>query len=301
MPAIYEKLGTGQAAFTAETQSSDYTITYPLGALEPTALEIRADFTQYRSSYSRPAVNAPLTYGARTAYFIDDVDFRDLRGGLCTWTRIWRTVPASWTDDGQYAFTYPAYSSAGAIGNAFPVTAISANTSSAPYQYTLSTTATGLSAGSSVFIDVTYKTGSANCHASGITGLVSASSGSSVTITDLILYTGFSYTNVTGSVRAAAAYRPDPVTLRADCQIQYDYALSNVGNIANALPTIEAWNPIEASTGAAVTALSNTTIPTNANYQSMIDAGTTIVPEPSTRTRYAGNIYERKLILIAAR
>lgn len=301
MPSLYEKLAPGQPAFTTETQTGDYVVSYPLGPLEPTALEIRAPYQQYRTSYTRPTADTPLTYGARTAYFIDDVDFQDLRGGLCTWTRIWRTVPAQWVDDGQYAFTYPAYTSAGAIGNSFPVTAISANISVAPIQYTLTTTATGLSAGSSVFLDLNFRTGTANNHVSGITGLVAASSGASITVTDIILYSAFGYTSVTGTVRSASAFRTEPLTLRADCQIVHDYALSNIGNIANTLPTVEAWLPIEASTGAATTSLSNTTIPTNTLYQSMIDAGTTIIPEPSTRQRYAGNIYERSTILIAAR
>jgi hypothetical protein len=306
MSTIYEKLGSGQPAFSTETPIGDYVISYPLGPLEPTALEITRPYTQYRVDYTRPAADTPLTLTvsgvSRTAYFIDDVNFStEQRGGLWEWTRIWRTVPASWTDDGQYAFTYPAYSSAGGIGNSFPVTAISANISSAPYQYTLTTTATGLSAGNSVFLDLNYKSGSSNNHVSGVTGLVAASSGSSITITDLILYTGLSYTSVTGTVRAASAYRTAPLTLRADCQIVHDYALSNTANVANTLPTIEAWGPIEASTGAATTSLSNTTIPTNSTYQSMVDAGTLIIAEPTTRSRYAGNIYERTTILVPAR
>ena len=71
MSTIYYKTGSGQPAFTTESQIGDYVITYVLGAAEPTALEIRAPFMQTRADYARPAANTTLSItvdgSARTA------------------------------------------------------------------------------------------------------------------------------------------------------------------------------------------------------------------------------------------
>lgn len=307
MPLIYEKLAPGQPAFTAETQQGDYAIEYPLGAAEPTALIIRARYMQYRANYARPAADTPLTYGAQTAYFVDDTDFTDERGGLTSWTRTWATLPATWSEDSELAFPYPAFQGTPSLGNSFPVTALAANTFARPITYTLTTTATGISAGDQVYVDINYliadSSGSQNVHTAGTYPVKAATPGTNIVLSALATY-GLSYGGVTGTVRKVGTSlgRTSPTTEPVDARIQHDYALTSVANIANVLPAIDRFRPILASNPAVeVTYLTSATLPSVATYESMVTAGTEIVAQRSTRRIYAGNIHERQTTYVVAR
>ena len=142
MASIYQKLAAGQTAFTAEAQDGDYVIEYPLGPAEPTHIAIKARFKQFRANYARPAANTTLSItvdgSARTAYFIDDVEAQDIRGAVKAWTRLWATVPASWSEPGgTYTYAFPAFTAAYALGNTFPISNIVASASN----YTLNAAA----------------------------------------------------------------------------------------------------------------------------------------------------------------
>lgn len=304
---IFEKLAPDQPAFTTETQQGDYTVAYPLGAAEPSALLITARFMQYRANYARPAADTPLTYGSVTAYFVDDTDFVDERGGLTSWTRTWATVPATWSEDSEYAFPYPTFQGTANLGNSFPVTALTANNLARPITYTLSTTATGISAGDQVYVDINYliadSSGSQNIHTAGTYTTTAATAGASLVLTALATY-GSSYGSVTGTVRKVGTVlgRSTPFTEPVDARIQHDYALTSVANIGNILPAIDRFRPVLASNPAVeVTALTSLTLPSTATYQSMVAAGTEIVAQRSTRSIYQGNIHERQTVYVVAR
>jgi len=297
--AIYEKLGSGQPAFTTATQDGDYTVEYPLGASEPTHLLIRARFKIYRTSYSRPAANTTLTYGSATAYFLDDTDFTDERGGLQSFTRLWATVPASWTEPGgTYAYSFPAFTAATTFGNSFAVTAIAA---SAAY-YVLTTTATGISSADQIYLNLNYVRSAQNYQLTFTTSAVAASSGSSVTVSNILPGQNV-FTSVTGTVRKGNRGRGTPTAYSVDSFVVHDYALSSEAAQDTDLPQIPAFSPVSVSLGASgleVTTLSTGTLPTAANYESMVAAGSFLVALPSERRRYLGNIYERTVRLVRA-
>lgn len=300
----------GANAFTVAERVSDYVYAFPLGAREPTAIEARADFWQLANSYTRPAANSNVSLvspqnvaNTVTAYFVDDTDFEDIGAGVKKWTRFWATVPATWYKDGQYAFSYPAFA-ASAIGNNAAVTAISANRTAYPWQYTLAAATSGIAAADFVFIDLNYTQGSqANIHVSSQAQVVS-SNATHVIIGSYLYDNGSAFTGVTGTIREVSSFRSTPGESEpVDALITHDYALTDgtVANIANTLPTIAAFSPVVASTGAKTDTLTTLTLPTAATYASMTAAGTLIVPERSTRQPYAGLIHERITIQLAAR
>ncbi len=260
---------------------------------------------QFRANYARPAANSNITYGAQTAYFVNDEGFSDQRGGVTTWTRTWSTVPATWYEDSQYAFAFPAYA-ASAIGNIASVTAISANRTAFPWQYTLAAAATGLAAADTAFVDVGYTQGTqANIHVSVAAQIVSANATHVIIGSALGAYlydNGSAFTGVVGTIRKMSAYRATPGDAEpVDAIITHDYAVSDSQNIANVLPIVAKFSPIIAANGQKTDTLSAATLPASATYASMVAAGTLIVAEPSTRDIYAGNIYERRTITVRAK
>ena len=297
MSSIYQKLGAGQTAFTAEAQDGDYVTEYPLGAAEPTHVLIKAVFKQFRADYTRPAANTTLTYGGLTAYFIDDVGFTDERGGLCSWTRLWATIPASWSEPGgTYAYAFPAFTAVYSLGNTFPVSNIVANASN----YSVNTNATGISTSDDVFFDLNYVRNSQNYHVTFTTPALFASSGVNVTIPGILPGTG-SFSGPTGTVRKGNKGRDLPATDSVDSFVLHDYALSSETTLDTDLPQIKAFAPITAGVPTETQYLVSTTLPSTTQYQSMISAGTLIVVQPSDRTRYLGNIYERTTRLVKAK
>ena len=301
MSTIYYKTGSGQPAFTTAAQIGDYVITYALGAAEPTALEIRAPFMQTRADYARPAANTTLSItvdgSARTAYFIDDVEAQDIRGAVKAWTRLWATVPASWSEPGgTYTYAFPAFTAAYALGNTFPISNIVASASN----YTVNTNATGISTSDDVYFDLNYVRNAQNYHVTFTTPALSASSGVNVTVPGILPGTG-NFSGPTGTVRKGNKGRDLPATDSVDSFVLHDYALSSETTLDTDLPQIKAFAPITAGVPTETQYLVSTTLPSTALYQSMISAGTLIVVQPSDRTRYLGNIYERTTRLVKAK
>ena len=297
MSTTYQKLAAGQTAFTAESQEGDYTIEYPLGASEPTHLLIKARFIQLRTSYARPAANTTLSYGSSTAYFLDDVDFQDIRGGLQSWTRLWATIPASWSEPGgTYAYAFPAFTAVVTLGNNFPVSAIAASGAN----YDINTNATGISSGDDVYFDLNYIRNSQNYHVTFTTPVLATSSGVSVTIPALL--PGVStFSTPTGTVRKGNKGRDIPASDTVDSFVLHDYTLSSEATLDNDLPQIKSFSPITAGVPTETQYLNSTTIPSTTLYQSMVSAGTLIVALSSERRRYLGNIYERSTRLVKAK
>ena len=302
MSTVYEKLGSGQTAFTSESREGDYVITQALGAREPTALEIRATIVQYRANYARPAANTTLTYdnGAGsdvTAYFVDDVDFQDRDGGLQSWTRIWATIPANYMEPGgTIAFTFPAYTTPIAFGS--PTTPTGAYT----YQnhIAINIASSGITAGDSAFLDLNYVRSNQNYHVSTWAYCYSGDV-ATIEIGNVLPGVGV-FSGLTGTIREGSLGRTTPETLEVDAFIEHTFALANETTIDNIMPSVVQFSPVNSS-GYQVDTLSTgtATFPNSATYSSMIAAGTLICARQSERTLYMGNIWERKTLLVKAR
>lgn len=303
MSIIYEGLGGGQTAFSAEVQQGAYIIEQALGANEPTALFIRARFKQYRANYARPAANTALTYdnGAGsdvTAYFVDDTDFQDERGGLQSWTRTWATIPATWQEPGgTFAFTFPAYISPIAFGTLYTVTGANTNGN----YYDLLTNAASIAAADTFLLDLGYVRNVQNYHVTFQTDAKFAGNGTRVPIAKVLPGSG-AFSGVTGTLQEVRLGRNLPETLEVDSYVIHDYAVADETTADILLPQIARFTPTNNS-GYAVEYLSTglATFPNSATYGSMVAAGTLIAVRPSDRRKYAGNIWERTTLVVAAR
>ena len=111
------KTGSGQNAFTVETQITDWKIDFTIGAAEPTARVATAKFMQTRADYSRPVDNASLSLAGTTFYFADDTNFNSPRGPIIEWVRTYFTIPASYNDYDSFAYRYPGYEAQLAVSN----------------------------------------------------------------------------------------------------------------------------------------------------------------------------------------
>lgn len=293
------KVAAGQTAFTTAVQTADYEVSYPFGANEPTAIVIKAPFMQTRADYARPAANTTLTYGSATAYFIDDSDFRDERGGVCTWTRTWATIPATWSEPGgSIAYTFPAYTVGIAFGSIYPVTGF--------YQWNATTVicntnATGVSAADMCFLDVNYIRANQNYHITTVERASYVQSGTYIAFLPVLPGSGV-WTDVTGTVRAGNLGRSAAETIEVDSRLIHEYVLSAETTVNIDLPQVDKFSPVNSS-GYEVSTLSTgtATIPNSASYASMVAAGTEIVAARSERSRYLGNIYCRTTRLVKAR
>lgn len=297
MSTVFEKLAAGQPAFTTEVQQGDYVIEQYLGANEPTALHITARFWIYRASYSRPAANTTLTYGAQTGYFDIDDGFTDLRGGLCEFTRHWYTLPATWQEPGgTFAFTFPAYPAGVAFGSIFAATGAIANGN----YYTVNTNATNIAVADTVMFDLNYLRNSQNFHVTFVTDAKYATSGVDVGIAKILPGAG-AFSSVAGTVREWSTGRTTAETLEVDSFLLHEYALADETTADIVLPQIDAFSPVD-STGYPVSTLSTglATYPNSTTYASMVAAGSLIVARRSDRRKYAGNIWERTTLLVAA-
>ena len=298
MSTIHEKRAAGQPAFTTEVQQGDYVVENVLGANDPTALHITARFQIYRASYSRPAANTTLSYGGSTAYFDTDDGFTDLRGGLCEFTRHWYTVPATWQEPGgTFAFTFPAYTAGVAFGTVFAATGAIANGN----YYTINTNATGVAVAATVLFDLSYLRNAQNIHVTFVTDAKYANSGTNVGIAKVLPGVG-TFSSVSGTVREWSTGRVLPETIEVDSFVIHEYALADETTVDVLLPQVDRFSPVNSS-GYAVDTLSSgaATYPNSTTYASMVAAGSLIVARRSDRTKYAGNIWERTTLVVAAR
>jgi hypothetical protein len=298
MSTVHEKLAAGQTAFTFEVQQGDYVIEQALGANDPTALHITARIQIYRASYSRPAANATLTYGAQTAYFDTDDNFTDLRGGLCEFTRHWYTVPATWQEPGgTFAFTFPAYISPIAFGTLYSVTDAYANGN----YYNLMTNAASIAAGDTFLLDLGYVRNVQNYRVTFQTDAKFAGNGTRVPIAKVLPGSG-AFSGVTGTLQEVRLGRYLAETLEVDSFLIHDYAICDESTADILLPQIDRFSPVNNS-GYAVESLSTgtATTPNSSTYGSMVAAGTLIPARRSDRRKYAGNIWERTTLVVAAR
>lgn len=295
----------GQPAFTTEARTGDYVYAFPLGAGDPTALEVVAEHTQTRANYAAPAVNANITVPSPqniantvTAYFSHDDDFEDLGGGVSKWKRHWFTLPATWQEPGgTFAFTFPAYISPIAFGTLYSVTGVNANSNF----YDLLSNAANIAAADTFLLDLNYTRNVQNYHVTFQTDAKFAGDGTRVPIAKVLPGAG-AFSGVTGTLQEVRIGRSLPETLEVDSFVIHDYALCDETTADILLPQIDRFNPVNNS-GYSVEYLSTgtATTPNSATYGSMVAAGSLIAARPSDRRKYAGNIWERTTLVVAAR
>lgn len=292
MSTIYFKTAAGQTAFTDEEPVGQYVIEFPLGPQEPTALLVRQNYWQVRASYARPAANTTLSYGAQTAYFVDDVNFQDVTGSVVQWTRTWATVPAQWSDPQSYAYSFPAVTAGS--GTAFAVTGITASSPNTIFTISAGTIAVG----DSVYVAVTY-TRNGTVQSQSFNSVAVATTNSGQVTVPLTLPGSGSFSSVSGNVYKVQPGRAEPINLVVASRVQYDYALTSTTAIDADLPIYPLFQPVITSTFTATQYLNTLTTPTAATYRTMMQNQTEIVVE-SIRRRYMGNIYERATRYIKA-
>jgi len=283
--SLFFKTDAGQNAFTVETRVGDYVVEYPLGASEPTAIAVTAPFMQTRANYARPAVNSILSYNGSNAYFIDDEGFSDKTGGVVTWNRTWATVPATWSEPEEYAFTYPGLTGA-FPGAAYNVTNIVENGGVVDLYTTLPGLTTTFNVGDPIYCALGYVRNNVKTYHTLMTRVANGGS-SNVRVAIDNLFTGSgNFSNVMGIVRLGTIGRTLQATLVVGSRVINDYALTNIESLDTALPIIPAFAPVD-STGTVATILSTgaATFPNTADYHALVINNGELVAESSTRRR----------------
>lgn len=107
MPAQFFNTAPTQPAFAEEVCIRAFEPVFPYPQ-NPLAIVYRARFMQLRAYYTRPAVNTPHP-NLPQVYFADDTDFQDRLNGMIEWTRIYLTLPPTWSDYESYPYAYPGY------------------------------------------------------------------------------------------------------------------------------------------------------------------------------------------------
>ena len=106
-PTFVYKIAAGQPDFSTEVAIRAFEPERPYPQ-SPTLIVYRTRFMQLRAYYTRPTaigVHPDLPQ----VYFADDIDFQDRPGGLVEWTRVYTTLPISWSNYESDAYRYPGY------------------------------------------------------------------------------------------------------------------------------------------------------------------------------------------------
>jgi hypothetical protein len=298
--------GSGQSAFTVA-------VTVGLPVWEDAIPELggklmfRQDHMIRAVSFERLALSTTYTahgsYGVPTSssyFLVEENGFSGERGGLLKWSRVWATVPTTWTNDETFAFTYPAYVAATTIGSPFGITGITDSTT----LYRIATTATGIIANDQIFVNVTYARASFAYNVNAFFKVLAASSGSSVDIPHSLPGSG-AFSAVDGTLAESSSGRNAEEAIVVGSRVQHDYALipapEVAGNLDLYLPSVQAFRPVDPYGNRAAILLTGTaTRPSSDRYQTMVNTGVMLVAEDSMRERWAGNIYVRKTRLVPA-
>lgn len=302
--------GTGQSAFNAAVTIGLPVWETPIPEVADKIL-FRQEHMQSAVSYSPLALSTTYTahgsYGVPTSssyFLVGEENFRSIGGGLLQWERVWATVPTSWWEYENFAYTYPSYICPISIGTAAAVSAITDGVTFCR----LSTTATGIAGGDVVYVAVTYTRGAGSSKSLNMFAVAqNASSGSWVDILPLFVGVGVTYTGVGGSIVEVGTGRTATETLVVSSRVVHDYAKVNgggsiTGRLDTDLPLIDAFTAIDSIGNRTMTLSTGTASRPDSNaYQSMVRNGVEIVAEQSIRERWRGNIYVRKTRFVQAR
>lgn len=281
------------AGWDTHSQSRLREISYPLFECEPTHFTVRRFYEGPDATFgSIPALNTADTEFAAAKFLLEGPHV-PTDGGAIAYDRLFATVPASWNDFQEYAFTYPAFAAA-ATGTSYPISAITAGTTG----YVISTTATGIAVGDSVFISAAFTRNGRNYTEAFFDKVQAVVAGISITTYRYFVDIG-PITAVSGSVRKSLAGRLEPKTLPVPSRIQNDYALTSDTALDTDLPLLVPFTPVD-TYGNYTNYITGTTTPNYAAYTAFVTGRTEIVAE-CQRRRYLGNIYRRSTRFVVAR
>lgn len=250
-------------------------------AIAGTAIDITADGS---------GTLAPLP-----AYLVDHSRLEEVDGGAIRYTRTFANVPDQWSDLESFAFLFPGYL-AGSAGTSFSVTSIAP---AALGTVILGTSATGITVGEVCTAGVLYTRGGVK-YAQTFQGAATAvSSGASVTLPGTLLGSVGSASAVSGTVVEWTTGRGTAAPLTVGSRLVHDYALTSIASLDSDLPISQQFRPVD-SGGLATDALTASSVPTSAEYASMVANRAEIAGEASIRRRYMGNIYVRATRLVTA-
>ncbi len=163
------------------------------------------------------------------------------------------------------------------------------------------TNAANIAAADTFLLDLNYVRNVQNYHVTFQTDAKFAGDGVRVPIAKVLPGAGV-FSGVTGTLQEVRLGRTLPETLEVDSFLIHDYALADETTADILLPQIDRFCPVNNS-GYPVEFLSTgtATTPNSPTYGSMVAAGALITARRSDRRKYAGNIWERTTLVVAAR
>jgi hypothetical protein len=285
MPSVTFYTGAGQNAFTTATRVYGPIPEYPFKR-DLTAITWRETWWQTKADYVALALDTAHGTLAST-YLVSEENHADVGGGVMSWDRVYSTIPATRTDPfGTYAYLFPAVA-------ATPAGAQKTISSVAGNVYT--SVAHGLSAGDYVAIYVTYAGGTTSAR-----GYLAAVSTDTFTITLSYRPSG---AFVSGTVQEIGAGRTEPETIPSSAIEVFSYALPGVTSGVSSLADFRAddlFTVIDSVSGMEVDTVTSGTIPSLADYLTLISSGGYVVAESGVET-YLGNILQRRSLLVQAK
>lgn len=261
--------------------------------------------TDYNSS--QVALDTPMTTAAQAgvialpfssdsgAYFVGDTGHTSIGGGMLSFTRTFANIPQSITIPSGSAFvTFPGISRTVTPSGALNATGVTMTP--ADLGITITTDAAhGLSEGSQVYLSMSYNIDlDPFIHQVAGQFIVIEAPTTTTFRIDIGHYWKQQVTITASNIllRQVDFTRP-PTSINIATQTRYEYVLPGVSAGIGSVLDVElakAFQGINISTGDPVTSLDNsTTIPSAANYITMIKNGHNITTEASL-TKWAGNI-----------
>lgn len=285
-------VSAGLTSWNTHKQVKLREIDYPLREQEPNHFTVTRTYEGPKETYAALALDtADDDFFA--AKFVRQGPLADIGGGSIRYERVWATVPASWSEPESYAYTFPAFLGATAFGTPFNVTAITAGAGN----FVLTTAATGISIGDSLYLSLNYVRGSKTYQHNVFCRAVAATSTVSVTIPAILFGSG-AFGTVSGTIAKSTPGRAVGITQVVGSRLLHDYALSSTAALDTDLPLQQPFTPVDAS-GNILTGISASTYPTSAVYAAMIANGGELAAQIERR-RYMGNIYVRITRLVPA-
>ncbi len=233
-----------------------------------------------------------------TAYLVEQSPLTDADAGQVSYSRLFATVPAQWSDPADYAYEFPAYTGASTAGTAYAVTGLSsAIVGGVSTIIITNATSSGIAPGDTVFVSIRYTRSSTKVSLTTTALAIATTNSTTTTIAGVLLGTG-TISAISGTVMKSTSGRLLPESIIAAGRIVRDYALSTAANLATDLPLNQRFVALDA-TGNKTDTLTTLTFPTSANYAALADGGGELIVK-CVWARYLGNIYCRETQLVPA-
>jgi hypothetical protein len=233
------------------------------------------------ASYSRLSLDT--AHAVETSAYLVDEQPLSRSPAFTYFRRLYSTIPASHVEPGSDAWSFPGFSQSVALGTQKTITAYNFSTR------VFTSAGHGFSDGAIVRVFIKTTQGGIIWTQSA-TGTIDNPTTDTFEI-DGIYPSGTSFASGTAQTISPAR---DSVTLPADARTIFDYFLPGVSSgitTVEDIPKVSAFG-IVTSTGQITDTLSETSVPTLAQYQALV-TGAEFIPIECFIERYLGNIYRR--------